>query len=109
MDQVDWSIFATGTFYQLAFANCNKPANFQALRKEGVGAFLPGHLLEHLIYEAAWLVGKGLPRKIKILTGKEKLRLDPGILMEGYTHHTRWLDEEMSENRRALKFWVSVF
>ena len=25
MDQVDWSIFATGTFYQLAFANCNKP------------------------------------------------------------------------------------
>ena len=62
---------------------------FQAMRKEGLGAVLPGHLLEHLIYETAWLLGTGLPRKLDILTGREKLKFDPAILMEGFKHHTR--------------------
>ena len=63
---------------------------FQAMRKEGLGAVLPGHLLEHLIYETAWLLGTGLPRKLDILTGREKLKFDPAILMEGFKHHTRY-------------------
>ena len=62
---------------------------FQAMRKEGLGAVLPGHLLRHLIYETAWLLGTGLPRKLDILTGREKLKFDPAILMEGFKHHTR--------------------
>ena len=70
----------------------------QAIRKEGLGAVLPGHLLEHLIYETAWLLGTGLPRKLAILTGREKIKFDPAILMEGYKHHTRYCEWWMKAN-----------
>ena len=69
------------------------------MRKEGLGAVLPGHWLRHLIYETAWLLGTGLPRKFNILTGREKLKFDPAILMEGFKHHTRY-DGYIGRNRK---------
>lgn len=49
----------------------------------------PQNIPRHLLYELSWLLATGLPRKLGLLTGREKLLVQPRILSEGYSHHTR--------------------
>jgi hypothetical protein len=44
----------------------------------------------HLLWELAWLLATGLPRKLALLTGREQLQVDGRILTEGLSsHHSR--------------------
>lgn len=47
----------------------------------------PGKLFEHVATELGWLITKGIPRAIRMMTGQEEFKVDRRILREGHQRH----------------------
>ena len=47
----------------------------------------PLKLFEHVATELGWLITKGIPRAIRMMTGREQFKVNQNILNEGHSRH----------------------
>ena len=74
------------------------PLNLQFVLFSG-----PKKLMEHLTTELSWFMKTGLPRAVRMLTGKEKFLVNENIFNEGYNRHYTGTERVQHFGRNTFK------